>query len=79
MRTDDKEPHATSSVVAVEDSKQEAPALVSIGEAEDALGISRTTRYEMVREGRFPLPVLRVGDRYRVSRKALEDFIARTE
>lgn len=30
------------------------------------LGIGRTTAYELARTGRFPVPVLRVGRRYRV-------------
>lgn len=55
------------------------PLLVGIVEAGATLGISRTAVYAMVKENRFPVPVLRVGDRYRVSRRALEDFIARAE
>lgn len=51
MKASEQELHATSSEDAGRDSDREAPLLVSIGEAADALGISRTTRYEMVREG----------------------------
>lgn len=30
------------------------------------LGIGRTTAYALAREDRFPVPVLKVGDRYQV-------------
>lgn len=30
------------------------------------LGIGRTTAYVLAREDRFPIPVLKVGDRYQV-------------
>lgn len=76
MQATEQELHATSSVDGVSDTEREAPSLlIGVAEAAAALGISRTTTYEMVRQGRFPLPVMRIGNRYRVSRAALRDFI----
>lgn len=75
MQSSEQESLATSSVDAVRDSDREAPLLVGIGEAGATLGISRTTTYKMLREGRFPVPVIRLGGRFRVSKRALERFI----
>lgn len=35
------------------------------------LGIGRTNAYALVRRGEFPVPVLRIGRRYRVSTQAV--------
>lgn len=51
------------------------PATYSLAEAGAILGISKTTAYELYRNGRFPVPVLTVGTRKKVSRRALEAFI----
>ncbi|WP_329334675.1 helix-turn-helix domain-containing protein [Streptomyces sp. NBC_01352] len=42
------------------------PPLVSLAQAARALGIGTTTAYDLRRRGQFPVPVLRVGFRYRV-------------
>ena len=42
------------------------PATVDLLTAAHALGIGRTTAYQLARAGQFPTPVLRLGARYRV-------------
>jgi hypothetical protein len=42
------------------------PATVDIPTAARALSCGRTLAYELVRRGRFPAKVLRLGSRYRV-------------
>ncbi len=44
---------------------------VSVPEAGEALGISRQTAYELARRDEFPVPVLKVGKKLRVSTAAL--------
>ncbi len=39
------------------------------------LGIGRTTAYELVRTGRWPTPVLRLGSRIRVPTAALRELL----
>jgi excisionase family DNA binding protein len=45
---------------------------MTVEEAAARLGISRTLAYELAREGRLPVPVIRLGRRVVVSRLALE-------
>jgi excisionase family DNA binding protein len=42
------------------------PVTVSVGTAARALGLGRSTAYELVRCGEFPCPVLWIGGSYRV-------------
>ena len=42
------------------------PAVVDVERAAKVLGIGRTAAYQLVREGRWPTPVLRVGRQLRV-------------
>ena len=42
------------------------PLMVDIGTAARALGLSRSTGYELARHGQFPCRVLHVGSSYRV-------------
>jgi hypothetical protein len=42
------------------------PATTDLVTAAKALGIGRTTAYQLARAGEFPVPVLRLGARYRV-------------
>ena len=44
----------------------ELPVMVSIETAARALGLGRSTGYELARRGAFPCRVLRVGSSYRV-------------
>ncbi len=43
-----------------------SPVVVDVVTAGQALGMGRAATYEAVRRGTFPVPVLRVGHRYRV-------------
>ncbi|MDQ3692779.1 MAG: helix-turn-helix domain-containing protein [Chloroflexota bacterium] len=47
-------------------------ATMTVEEAAERLGISRTLAYELATTGRLPVPVLRLGRRIVVSRLALE-------
>jgi len=42
------------------------PVTVDIGTAARALGLGRSTGYELARRGEFPCRILRVGSSYRV-------------
>lgn len=42
------------------------PAVVDVVTAAEVLGIGRTVAYELVRTGRFPTPVLRVGRQIKI-------------
>lgn len=42
------------------------PVMVNVDTAARALGLSRSTGYELARRGQFPCRVLRVGSSYRV-------------
>ncbi|GIL29088.1 MerR family transcriptional regulator [Actinocatenispora comari] len=44
----------------------DAPTVVDLTTAARALGIGRTLAYQLVRDNRFPVPVLPVGRHYRV-------------
>jgi excisionase family DNA binding protein len=39
------------------------------------LGINRSTAYELIRRGTFPLPVIRLGRRIVVSRQAVTELL----
>ena len=59
-----------------EDELHELPVVVDLLTAASALGIGRTTAYEMVRTGRWPPPVLRLGSRIRVPTAALRELLS---
>jgi excisionase family DNA binding protein len=44
---------------------------VDVGTAAAIFGISRTTAYELIERGEFPIPVLRLGTRYRIAVAAI--------
>jgi hypothetical protein len=50
---------------------QNLPAAVDLVTAGRAVGIGRTKSYELARAGEFPVPVLRLGNSYRVTRADL--------
>lgn len=50
-------------------------ATVSLAEASRALGIHRSTGWELWRRGEFPVPVLKVGHRLFVAKVHLERFL----
>ena len=49
---------------------------LSLAETADRLGVTRKHLYNLLNRGEFPVPVVRVGNVWRVSRQALEDFVA---
>jgi hypothetical protein len=57
------------------------PVVVDLVTAGQVLGMGRTAAYESARRGDFPVPVLRVGNRYRVVTAHLRELLglARTE
>lgn len=52
------------------------PVVVDLMTAAAVLGIGRTSAYEMVRTGRWPTPVLRLGNRIRVPTSALRELLS---
>ena len=50
-------------------------ATVSLTEAANVLGIHRSTAWELHKRGDFPLPVLAIGHRLRVTKVHLERFL----
>ena len=58
-----------------EDDLQGLPVVVDLLTAAAVLGVGRTTAYEMVRTGRWPTPVLRLGHRIRVPTAALRELL----
>ncbi len=50
-------------------------ALLSVDEAAILLGITRSTAYRAIATGTFPIPIIRVGGRWRVSREALRRLL----
>ena len=48
---------------------------MNIDPVSDLLGINRSTAYELIRRGEFPLPVIQLGRRLVVSRKAVEELL----
>jgi excisionase family DNA binding protein len=58
-------------------SDQEAiRATVNVEEAAAILGIGRTHAYRLVRTGKFPVPVITIGERYVISRRLLDELLA---
>lgn len=47
------------------------PSAVDLVTAGRGFGIGRTTSYQLARAGKFPVPVLRLGNCYRVTRADL--------
>ena len=58
----------------VDEIEQESP-LISVQEAATLLRISRSTAYDLVKRGEFPVTVIRIGTQWRVNRVELEDLI----
>lgn len=51
------------------------PAAVDLVTAGLALGISRTTAYDLAKRGEFPVPLLRLGKQYRARRVDLLELL----
>lgn len=58
-----------------EDEVHALPVIVDLPTAARALGVGRTTAYELVRAGTWPTPVLRVGRLIKVRRSSLLDVL----
>lgn len=54
-------------------------ATITIGEAAQLLGISRSSAYEAARTGNFPTPVLKISGRYVVPTKPFLDALGLDE
>lgn len=52
-----------------------AALMVTLVEAADVLGISRTQAYKLAQTGEFPVPVHRIGRVWRVPRRPLEAYV----
>lgn len=48
---------------------------MNIDDVAPLLGINRSTAYELIRRGTFPLPVIQLGRRVVISRKAVEELL----
>lgn len=51
------------------------PAVVDLPTAAAVLGIGRTVAYQLARSGRFPTPVIRVGNQLKVPTAPLLDLL----
>lgn len=50
-------------------------ATVSLAEAATVLGVHRSTAWELWKRGEFPVPVLRIGTRLRVTKHHLASYL----
>ncbi|MFE4692933.1 helix-turn-helix domain-containing protein [Streptomyces sp. NPDC056749] len=51
------------------------PVAVKFDDSNRALGLGRTTAYELARRGEYPLPLMRLGRNYRVRRSDILRFL----
>ncbi len=51
------------------------PAAVDIPKAGECFGIGRSKAYELARSGQFPVPVLPLGDMFRVTRASILAYL----
>jgi excisionase family DNA binding protein len=58
-----------------EDQLRQLPVVVDLVTAAAVLQIGRTTAYEMVRNGRWPTPIFRLGNRIRVPTAPLLELL----
>lgn len=59
--------------------QSKSAATMSVPEAGAELGLGRGTSYELARQGEFPVRVLKIGSRYRISRADLDRYLGITE
>lgn len=52
---------------------------MNLADAAKVLGISRPVAYALAQRGEFPLPIIRLGRRMVISKRALEALLDRTE
>jgi excisionase family DNA binding protein len=53
--------------------------MLTVAEAAELLGISAPTAYRLIDRGEFPVPVRKLGQRFRISRVQLERWAAGDE
>ncbi|MGI8484661.1 MAG: hypothetical protein ACR2OU_10410 [Thermomicrobiales bacterium] len=51
---------------------------INIGPFAKLIGVSRPVAYQLAREDRLQVPVIRIGNRLVVSKRAVEDLLNRT-
>jgi excisionase family DNA binding protein len=51
------------------------PAVLTLPEAARLLGVGRTMAYQLVRNGQWPTPVVRMGRLIKIPKKLLLDFL----
>lgn len=54
------------------------PVVVDLETAGRCFGVGRTRAHELARAGEFPVPLLRVGGKYRVTRQAILAAVGHT-
>lgn len=52
------------------------PELIPVTEAAERMGVSKATAYRMLKDGDFPVRVVKIGGRQKVSRKAVDAWLA---
>ncbi len=58
--------------------KREAPTgLMTLDELLDCIPVGRSVAYDLARQDKLPIPVIRIGKRIYFSRQALADLLAR--
>lgn len=75
MRTQAVSVRTESQAIPTIDEIKAWPATVDLVTAARPLGIGRTKAHEMARRGTFPVRLLRLGNRYRVSTAVLLAFL----
>jgi excisionase family DNA binding protein len=53
-----------------------SPAMLDVPQAAELLGIGRTLAYELVRTGRWPTPIVRVGRLIRIPSGPIRELLA---
>jgi excisionase family DNA binding protein len=55
--------------------RDESSAVFDLLEAARLLGVGRTLAYQLVRDGRWPTPVVRIGRLIKIPKKPLLDYL----
>jgi excisionase family DNA binding protein len=56
-----------------------SPATYTVREAGRLLGLGNSSAYAAVKNGEFPVPVIKIGGRYVIPRKPLDDLLGLTD
>lgn len=52
---------------------------MSFDELSDVLGVSTPTLRRLAKEGRLPVPIIRIGRQHKFSRRVVEDLLSRQQ